>query len=313
MDPTARLIKLLALLQVEPRSGEHLAARLGVTTRTVRRDVQRLRDLGYHVDAAPGVEGGYRLAAGQALPPLVLDDDEAVAVAVGLRAAANGGVRGLEEAAATALSKLEQSLPSRLRARVQALQATESTDPDREGTVDAERLSVLALAARRGERLLITYRDAAGRQTRRDVDPYRIVRAGRRWYLVAHDVRKQQWRTFRVDRVQDVLPTAARVEFTDPPDARQLVREGVAVRAWDHEVRVRVMLPFDEASYRVPGTAAILEADGDHTLLRMGVDNLDWAAAYLVGLDVPFEVVAPPALTLSLRTLGRRLAQHGRP
>lgn len=310
MDPTTRLLDLVTLFQRRDEwSSAELAERLGVTTRTIRRDVTRLRDLGYAVDATPGAYGGYRLAGGEALPPLVLTDDEAVSLAVGLRAATVSGVVGLDEIAVSALAKLEGLLPSRLRARVSALGvSTVTLAAPGDASVDPEILAVLALACRRGERVLLGYRDGAGRTTRRDVDPHRLVHAGSRWYLVAHDVRKAAWRTFRVDRVTDAFPTGARVEVVDPPDAATLVAKAVSTGPYRWQAAVRLALPHDAAKRRVPPTTGLLAPDGeDATVLRLGADDLRWVAHYLVGLDCDFEVLEPPELVDELRALGRRL------
>ncbi|RCV50191.1 helix-turn-helix transcriptional regulator, partial [Marinitenerispora sediminis] len=196
LETSARLLRLLSLLQTHRDwTGAELADRLGITTRTVRRDVEKLRTLGYPVHAAPGVAGGYRLGAGAALPPLLLDDDEAVAVAVGLRTAAGGTVAGIEESSVRALAKLEQVLPSRLRHRVTTLHAVTVAVPDSGAAVAPDVLTAIAAACRAHERLRFDYRDHAGQPSVRDVEPHRLVHTGRRWYLVA-------WDTDRGRRVQ---------------------------------------------------------------------------------------------------------------
>src|SRR5262245_6206297 len=211
MDTSERLLKLLSLLQARPGwTGQELAERLAVTARTVRNDVERLRRLGYPVHASPGVGGGYRLGAGAALPPLLLDDEEAVAVALGLRTAAGGAVAGIEETSLRALVKLEQVLPSRLRHRVNALHSTMATVPGVGPTVEAGVLTAIAAATRDRERLRFDYRDHDGSGSVRDVEPHRVVSWGRRWYLVAWDAGKQDWRTFRVDRMRPRRPTGPR-------------------------------------------------------------------------------------------------------
>lgn len=309
MDVTQRLLRLLALLPARPAwTGEELADRLDVTARTVRRDIARLREMGYAVDAEPGAHGGYRLARGQVLPPLVLTDDEAVAVAIGLRSAAISGVERLDESALTALGKLEQVLPSRLRGRVAALgSGTIHLSRTPVETVDGEVLASLALACRRDERVLLGYRDRTGRASRRDVDPYRIVRAATRWYLVARDVRRGEWRTFRIDRVTDVLPTAVRTDIGAPPDAAALVNEALTFGGYRWRASVRLALPYDEARRRVPPTFSQLEADGDETVLSMGADDLAWVARFVVGIGCEFEVLEPAELNAEVRRLGERL------
>src|SRR5215217_7927618 len=211
MDTSERLLKLLSLLQARPDwTGPELAERLEVSGRTVRNDVERLRRLGYPVQASPGVGGGYRLGAGAALPPLLLDDEEAVAVAVGLRTAAGGGVAGIEETSLRALVKLEQVLPSRLRHRVNALHSAMAAVQGGGPTLDAEVLTAIAAAIRDRQRLRFDYRLHGGSAGVRDVEPHRVVSWGRRWYLVAFDADRQDWRTFRVDRVVPRAPTGPR-------------------------------------------------------------------------------------------------------
>ena len=203
LETSARLLRLLSLLQARRDwTSAELAARLGVTTRTIRNDVDRLRGLGYPVDARPGVAGGYRLGTGGALPPLLLDDEEAVAVAVGLRTAASGSVAGIEETSVRALAKLQQVLPSRLRRRVSAFQSHALPVPSRGPQVDPDVLTVIASACRDHERLRFDYRAHSGAPSRRSVEPYRLVNDRRRWYLVAWDTDRDAWRTFRVDRIE---------------------------------------------------------------------------------------------------------------
>src|SRR4051794_4307595 len=211
LETSARLLRLLSLLQARRDwTGTELATRLGVTTRTIRNDVERLRGLGYPVDARRGVAGGYRLGTGGALPPLLLDDEEAVAVAVGLRTAASGTVAGIEETSVRTLAKLEQVLPSHLRRRVNALQSFTVQAPGAGPTVEPRALAAIASACRDHEGLRFAYRSHDGASTRRRVDPHRLVHLGRRWYLVAWDVDREEWRTFRVDRIGGRLAAGAR-------------------------------------------------------------------------------------------------------
>jgi predicted DNA-binding transcriptional regulator YafY len=311
VDPTVRLLQLASLLQ--QRAGwtnAELAAELGVTDRTVRRDVVRLRELGYDVDSAPGPDGGYRLRAGTALPPLVLTDDEAVVLAIGLRAATLSGIARSSGTAVSALAKLEGLLPARLRARVAAMgeDVLELAGPAG-GGADPSTLALLALACRRGERVAIGYTDARGTASRRDLDPYRVVHAGRRWYLVAHDVRRAAWRTFRIDRISVAEPLGGRVRFHDPPDASALVAEAITASVYDVVATVRLQLPVARARWLVPATVGQLSAaDEETTLLRIGADDLDWLARYLVGLTCDLEVLEPPELVEAIRALGRRLS-----
>src|ERR687887_2848173 len=211
LETSARLLRLLSLLQAHREwSGADLADRLGVTPRTVRRDVDRLRELGYPVNASPGTGGGYRLGAGAELPPLLLDDDEAVAVAIGLRTAAGGSVAGIEETSVRALAKLEQVLPAHLRRRVNALQAFTVPAPGTGPTVDAGVLATIASACRDHEGLRFAYQSHDGSSTRRRVEPHRLVHLGWRWYLLAFDLDRDEWRTFRVDRIGRPLSAGAR-------------------------------------------------------------------------------------------------------
>jgi predicted DNA-binding transcriptional regulator YafY len=311
VDPTVRLLQLVALLQQRPgwTNGE-LASELGVTDRTVRRDVTRLRELGYAVDSVPGPDGGYRLRAGSALPPLVLADDEAVVLAVGVRVAALSGLSGTGGTAVSALAKLEELLPARLRARVAAVgQDVISLGGGSGYGADPVTLAALALACRRGERVALAYTDARGRSSRRDIDPYRLVHVERRWYLVAYDPRRGAWRTFRVDRVDGAELLGGRVSFQDPPDAAALVAESITASVYRWVARVRLHLPLQEARYRVSPVDGRLSEDGpDATLLRMGADDLDWLARYLVGLTCSLDILDPPELETAMRALGRDLA-----
>src|SRR5215217_3859997 len=229
---SARLLRLLSLLQSRRDwSGAELADRLAISARTVRRDVERLRDLGYPVHATRGIAGGYRLGAGAALPPLLLDDEEAVAVAVGLRTAASGGVvAGIEETSVRALAKLEQVLPSRLRRRVNAVAAYTVPFEGWGPTVDAETLTAIAGACRDLVRLRFGYRAPDGTTSRRLVEPHRLVHTGRRWYLAAWDCDREDWRSFRVDRIEPRLSTDRRFEPREPPhgDAAKYVARSIS-------------------------------------------------------------------------------------
>jgi predicted DNA-binding transcriptional regulator YafY len=310
LDTPARLLRLLSLLQQRPFwRGEELSDRLAITPRTVRRDIARLRALGYPIDASPGPLGGYQLGAGGSLPPLLLDDDEAVAVAVGLRTAAGGSVVGLEEAALAAHAKLEQVLPSSLHHRVAALSSTTIELPPSPPGVDPGSLVTLAQACRGLERLRFSYRDGSGRDSERTVEPYRLVHAVRNWYLVARDVRREAWRTFRVDRIRDAVGTGHRFTIDDPPDAAALVARGMAVGAYQIQARVHVHAPADEISQVVPRTVAVIEARTDGTtVLIIGGDSLGWLAGYLASLPFALEVLDPEELRAELRALGLRLA-----
>ncbi|GLW26133.1 DNA-binding transcriptional regulator [Microbispora amethystogenes] len=313
LETSARLLRLLSLLQARRDwPGATLADRLGVSERTVRRDVDRLRELGYPVESTRGTDGGYRLVAGTAMPPLLLDDDEAVAAAIGLRAAA--GVAGVEEAAERAAAKLEQVLPSRLRRRVGALQThSEPVPPDRPGpAIDPAVLGVLAAACRDRERLRFDYRAHDGSSGVRIVEPYRLVSWGRRWYLVAWDTGRDDWRTFRVDRIAPRTPTGPRFPPRDPPEggAAAYVARGVSAAAWRHHARVLVHAPAEVVAQRInPAVGVVEDVDGRTCVLVTGADTPNTLAVHLGLLDLDFEVTGPPELVDHLRTLTVRYAR----
>jgi predicted DNA-binding transcriptional regulator YafY len=310
---STRLLRLLSLLHKRPDwSGAELADRLGVSDRTIRRDIERLRDLDYPVHAVRGV-AGYRLGAGAALPPLLLEDEEAVAVAVGLRTAA-AGVSGIEEASLGALAKLEQLLPTRLRRRVNAVQASTLPVPgNRPGPrVDPAVLAALAAGCRDRERLRLAYRDHHGSLGRRAVEPYRLVSWGRRWYLVAWDVDREDWRILRVDRVEPhtVAPTGQRFTPREPPEGGDLaayVSRRVSAAAWRYHARVRVHAPAEAIRRQIPAAVGVVEAVDDETcLLHTGADTLETLAVYLGMLGADFKVGEPPELVARLRDLADR-------
>ncbi|MEX0169386.1 helix-turn-helix transcriptional regulator [Streptomyces sp. LMG1-1-1.1] len=314
LETSARLLRLLSLLQAHREwSGPDLAERLGVTSRTVRRDVDRLRELGYPVHASPGTGGGYQLGAGAELPPLLLDDEEAVAVAVGLRAAAGQGVEGIGESSVRALAKLEQVLPGRLRRRISALNAfTVPMMRTPRERVDPAVLTELANACRDSERLRFAYRDHGGSATRRNVEPHRLVCTERRWYLVAWDVDRDDWRTFRVDRIEPTPPHGPRFPPREPPaeDLAAYVSKGVSSTAYAAEATVRLFVPLTEAVSVVGPMDGTLEAEGEGScLLRTGAHNLDVMVVHVSMMGLDFEVVEPPELTDRVRALRDRLAR----
>ncbi|MCX2970426.1 helix-turn-helix transcriptional regulator [Streptomyces marinisediminis] len=316
METSARLLRLLSLLQARREwSGADLADRLGVSARTVRRDVERLRGLDYPVHSATGTAGGYRLGAGARLPPLLLDDDEAVAVAVGLQSAVGaGGVEGIEESSARALAKLEQVLPDRLRRRVAALAAytVPMRHARREPGVDPDIISELAHACRDHQRLRFTYRALGGDPTSRTVEPLRLVSSQRRWYLVAWDADRADWRTFRVDRLTLTPPHGPRFTPRRPPaeDLGAYVAEGVSTRAYLTRATVLLHLPAEEAAARIPPAAGTLEAVDEHTcLLRTGAYSPATMAVHLLLLDADFEVREPAELTAHIAAVRDRLTR----
>lgn len=314
MTTAGRLLQVLALLETRPWwTSEELADRLEVTTRTVRRDLVRLRELGYPIEGTSGPHGGYRLGAGGRLPPLVLDDDEAVAVAVGLRIATGNGEGGLQGATVSALAKLDRVMPPTLRERVRAVRAVTVELRRRDlPPVDADALVTLALACNRPERLKFAYLDAQERASDRFVEPYRLVFTERRWYLVAFDKDRLAWRSFRVDRMSDLAPTGVPFTHTDPPDAAAFVSQGVAVAVFDEHCVVRLACPVDDARRMIPPTVGVIEADdATSTTVRIGGDA-DWVARFLAGLEVPFTIVEGTAVRAELRALGRRLQREHR-
>ena len=303
------MLQLLSLLQTHRYwPGHELAGRLEVSPRTLRRDVDRLRDLGYPVNAARGVSGGYQLEAGAALPPLLLDDDEAVAIAVGLRTAASGAVAGIEETSVRALSKLVQVMPPRLRRRVDALQAYTVPAVFPGGpTVEAGTLTVLAQACRDDERVRFGYTAREGAGSRRSVEPHRLVSLGRRWYLVGYDLDRGDWRTFRLDRLLDPETTGVRFRPRElpAPDAAAFVRAGIRSIPQRWDVVVRIASP-PAAVESVVGTWGTVTADGpDACELRMSGDSLDWPTMVLGAVGAPFTVLGPPELTARVAALGR--------
>jgi predicted DNA-binding transcriptional regulator YafY len=310
LETSARLLRLLSLLQARRDwTSTELAARLGVTTRTIRNDVGRLRGLGYPVEARPGVAGGYRLGTAGALPPLLLDDEEAVAVAIGLRTAAGGSIAGIEETSVRALAKLQQVLPSRLRRRVSAFQSYALPVPSPGPRVDPDVLTVIAAACRDHERLRFDYTTHSGAVSRRSVEPYRLVNDRRRWYLVAWDTDRDGWRTFRADRIRPRTPAGPR--FTPrplPPDheiAAQVAR-GAAEATWRYRARVIVHAPAAQVRARLPIPVPVEPLGGDQCTFEPGSDHPEMLALYLGMLGADFTIVDAPELVATLRTLIRR-------
>ncbi|MCT9084626.1 helix-turn-helix transcriptional regulator [Streptomyces fulvoviolaceus] len=316
-DTPARLLQLLSLLQT-PREwpGGELADRLGVSRRTVRRDIDRLRELGYPVQATLGADGGYRLVAGKAMPPLVLDDEEAVAIAVGLRAGAGHAVEGVDEASVRALAKLEQVLPSRLRHRVSTLQAATTPLTSGDGaSIAPETLTVMASTVAGRERLRFAYRAKDGVDSRRVVEPYRLVSTGRRWYLVAYDLDRDDWRTFRVDRVSEPFATGARFAPRELPtgSAAEYLRQSMYRRQETYEVVVTFAADADVVAAKVPGWLGVPEPVGEgRCRLRATVgDAVEWMAVRLALTGVEFTVHEPEELVSAVRELGGRLSRAG--
>jgi predicted DNA-binding transcriptional regulator YafY len=331
-DTPARLLTLLSLLQT-PREwpGRELAERLAVSARTIRRDIDRLRELGYPVEASLGAEGGYRLVAGAAMPPLLLDDEEAVAIAVGLRAGAGHAIEGVEEASVRALAKLEQVLPARLRHRVGALQS--ATVPLTRGdgaSIDPRTLTVIAGAVAGRERLRFAYRAGDGAASKRLVEPYRLVSTGWRWYLAAYDADREDWRTFRVDRISEPFATGARFAPREVPlgDVAAYVAQAVRGRqTGPYRVDVAFRASAEEVAAVIPAWLGTPEPDPDAGVgvgpgpdadagggagpgcrLRFDTsDAMEWVAVRLAMTGLPFTVVSPAELADAASGLGSRL------
>lgn len=314
LETSARLLRLLGLLQVRPEwAGAELADRLGVTVRTLRRDIQRLRDLDYPVHSVPGVAGGYRLGPGRALPPLLLDDDEAIAVVVSLRSAAGHTVAGLSEASVSALAKLDQVLPARLRERTAALQHAMVALTGPGPVVDAGRLTELAAASRRHQRLRICYVNRSGSDSVRTVEPHRLVSTGYRWYLMAFDPKRAGWRTFRVDRITDVTAAGGRFVPRDPPDPAAFVAAAITSAPYRYQARVVIHAPAHVIAQEVSRTTGVIsDAGTDRCLLTIGSDSLAALTFHLAALGADFTVLEPPELTEFIGATAARLGRVAR-
>ena len=280
--------------------GSELAERLEVTERTVRRDVDRLRDMGYPIDATPGSDGGYRLAAGAHLPPLVFDDDEAVAVAVGLRAAAGAAIAGIEDTSVRALAKIEQLLPNHLRRRVSALGANVVSLRRAHGddeVVDPDALSVLATACRDHEQVRFSYQSRYGENTRRLVEPHQLVAADHLWYLVAWDVRRTDWRTFRVDRLSGAQLAGVRVKPRDIPggDGAAYFAASVAATPREFETLVAVSAPYEQVAGALSWVAHTpIDTESDSCTIRIRANKLDQLVMAVARLALSASVRVEP-------------------
>ena len=309
------MLQLLSLLQTH-RSwpGAELAKRLEVSDRTLRRDVDRLRDLGYPVRAARGTAGGYQLEGGAAMPPLLLDDEEAVAIVVGLHAAAGGMVEGISETSVRALSKVVQVMPARLRRRVDALASYavpmvfDAPGQTGSASVDAGLLALLAQACRDDERIRFGYTSREGTATDRSVEPHRLVSVGRRWYLVAWDVLRHDWRSFRLDRMSDAATTGVRFRPRDLPggDAAAFVRGGLTARAMRHQVSVRLFADAAAVRNQVGRWGHVEDLGASECRLRMEVDDLAWTTLALAGIGAEFVVEEPEELRVHAAEVGAR-------
>ncbi|MEV4777285.1 helix-turn-helix transcriptional regulator [Microbacterium sp. LWH12-1.2] len=315
-DSAGRALQLLSLLQTHrfwPCA--ELATRLGVTERTVRRDLDRLRELGYPVDSISGKYGGYRLAAGSHIPPLVLDDEEAIAVAIGLRYAAEAAVSGIEETSLRALVKIEALLPHRLRRRVSALHS--SVASLRRTAVDdvihPESLSVFAAACRDHEYVRFGYRRSQGESSRRHVEPHQLVTAGRRWYLVAWDEDRRDWRTFRLDRIQEPRPVGSHFTLRTIPggDAADFVASSIGLTAREHDATIVIHRPFAEIEGVLRWADHTLrEEHAEHCVVRIRSEDLGRLAMTVaeIALAAPVTVIEPAELSGTIERLTTHLA-----
>ena len=309
---TERVLTVLGLLQQRPVwTGPELADRLGVTPRTVRRDVERLRTLGYPVHASQGVGGGYQLAPGQDLPPLLLDDEEAIATAVSLLAGAGGAVGSAGDAALRALTKLDRVLPTRLRHEVRALSGSVESFGAGRTPVDPEVLMTLARTCR--DQVEAGFDYPSGTEVRRRcVEPYRLVTSDRRWYLLAYDLDRDDWRSFRVDRMTDVSARTWRFRPRAAPDAATYVQEGVASRVYPHRARFLVHAPADTVRAQIPASAAVVRQRGSELCeVISGAASLDFVLMHVLLLGHEFEVLDPPELRRRCRVLANRLLSAG--
>ncbi|QPF72381.1 YafY family transcriptional regulator [Roseateles sp. DAIF2] len=312
LSASSRLLRLLSLLQTRRHwAGQELAERLAVHPRTLRRDIDRLRQLGYPVQASSGVAGGYAFKPGQALPPLLLDDEEALAVALALRTAAAGQIGGIEEPALQAMVKLEQVMPLRLRRRADALR-TAVLPMDRPGPqVDAGQLATLAAACREQLGVAYRYADARGQTSERAVEPQGVVHTGSRWYLVAWDPAREDWRTFRLDRIEGEVRVGAHFRPRPGPeggDLRAYVARSLSLAPYAEQARIVFHAPSEELAQRIPASAGLLEAlDERRCRLTCGASSLDGVVYWLLALDLEFEVESPPALVERLRHAAERV------
>ena len=314
-NTSSRTLRLLSLLQTHRFwAGPELADRLEVSERTLRRDVERLRELGYPVDSVRGVEGGYQLGAGATMPPLTVDEDEAIAMVVALNGAAQLTAGALSEASVSALSKVVQVLPPKLRRRAEALRAVTDDSPFSEApAVHADVLAAVAQATRDTERIRFTYLarggQGAGEAVRRHVEPHRLVTVGRRWYLLAYDLDREDWRTFRLDRMADADTRGWRFRpRDDAPDAAEHVQRAISRDAYDHVARVRIEAPKSSVDQQVPPSVGTVTADGpDRCIFEAGGNHLGAMAMHLGALPWEMTVLDPPELRETMREQAARM------
>lgn len=315
LDTSARLLRLLSALQMHRYwNGQELAEHLEVTSRTLRRDVDRLRSLGYVVDATSGPGGGYQLGKGAAVPPLLLDDDEAVAVAVSLRSAADAFV-GLGETVMGVLVKLDQMLPARLRRRVGALQSVTVSVTDGQPLLDPHVLTTIAAACRDNEQLTFAYRDHEGKPSTRRVEPHGLAHTGnRRWYLVAWDIDREDWRTFRVDRVDARVTVGPRFVPRKPPaDLAEYVARSISDVPYRYRARIKLGGSLETMSRQIPPWCGVLEPlDDESCVLATGAGSIEALVAQMLLTGVDFELIEPQELAPELRAIAQRLERATR-
>lgn len=310
-DTASRLLRLLGLLQRRSAwSGRDLADALDVDARTVRRDIERLRSLGYQVEANPGTGGGYRLGVGSQMPPLLLDEQEATAMAVVLGVMASVAVPGVEQGALAALTKLDRLLPPHLRGQLVSLRASTIALLPHMDAVPAEQLIAFARACDGHERVTFSYRSYSGEETERRVEPHRLVATDRRWYMVGFDLDRKDWRTFRVDRVASVRLTGHTFEPRHLEDPGGMVSRGIATAKYDVMASVRIGAPLDAVSKARGNTLGTLRALGADTIAELGTDSFEWLAGYLIDTGWEFEILRPLEWRSRMRDLGIRLAAN---
>ena len=311
LTTSARLLRLLAQLQVPgDHTGPSLAAELGVSVRTLRNDVATLRELGYPVSASPGVAGGYRLGSGSRLPPLLLDDEEAMAVALGLILATSHGLSDTADSSMRAFSKIVALLPSRLRPRLESLAGATVSAPLGSPSVAMDSLPPIAAAIHAREQLRFVYHDASGNETHREAEPYRLVHRGARWYLLAWEPRQDDWRTFRVDRLRVKVPNGRRFRPRPEPEGgfEDFVVRALETAPWQGRYRVRLLASAEVIRQRAPASVEVEPDGADACVVTVGSDNVAMVAKYLAWWDAPFEVLDSPELLAEVRLLAQRYA-----
>jgi predicted DNA-binding transcriptional regulator YafY len=315
LTTSARLLRLLSRLQVPgDHTGASLAAELGVSVRTLRNDVASLRELGYPVGASPGVAGGYRLGSGSRLPPLLLDDEEAMAVTLGLVLAASHGLSDTATSSMRAFGKVVALLPARLRPRLESLAVATLNTPLRSPSVATDTLAPIASAIHAREQLRFSYHDAAGNDSHREVEPYRLVLRGPRWYLLGWDVGRDDWRTFRVDRLRVKVPNGRRFRPRPEPEGgfEDFVVRALETASWQTRYRVRLLAPAEVIRERAPASVEIEPEGHDACVVTVGSDDAAMVAKYLAWWDAPFEVLDSPELLAEVTLLAERYADASR-